>query len=431
MLPALYRGMTAAATPFVLAYLRSRRRRGKEDERRFLERLGIPGGQRPDAPLLWVHAASIGEATSVLALIERLLAERPGLEILITTGTVSAARLLESRLPRGARHQFVPADLPHAVTRFLDHWHPDVALWVESELWPNLVLMTKRRNIPMLLVNARLSARSHARWRAWPGLARPMMAAFSLCLAQDQVQGARFRDLGATGVDSVGDLKAAGKRLPTDAAALGEMGRQIGGRPRWLAASTHPGEDEVAVSVHRELAAAHPGLLTIIAPRHPVRGDDIAAMVRAQGLRLARRSLGEAIAAETDVYLADTFGELGLFYSLAGIAFIGGSLVDKGGHNPFEAARLDCAVLFGPHTANCTAMADALTEAEAAEIVADAAGLARAVSLLLTDATLRAKRARCAARTAAAGLGTLDAVLERLAPWLDPVAPAAREHAHT
>lgn len=425
ILPVLYRGMTAAATPLVLAYLKARRRRGKEDMRRFPERLGITASERPDAPLVWVHAASIGEATSVLALIERLLAERPSLEILITTGTVTAARLLESRLPSGARHQFVPADLPRAVERFLDHWHPDLALWVESELWPNLVLMTRRRNIPMLLVNARLSARSHARWRAWSGLAKPIMAAFSLCLAQDQVQGARFRELGATGVDSVGDLKAAAKRLPTDTAALNELRAQIGERPRWLAASTHPGEDEIAVAVHRQLAAAHPGLLTIVAPRHPVRSDDIAAIVRGQGLRLARRSLGEPIMPDTEIYLADTFGELGVFYTLAGIAFIGGSLVDKGGHNPFEAARLDCAVLFGPHTANCTAMADALTKAEAAETVADADGLARAVSLLLSDAKLRARRAQCAARTAAAGLGTLDAVLERLAPWLDPVAPLA------
>jgi 3-deoxy-D-manno-octulosonic-acid transferase len=435
IVPALYRGLTTAATPFVLAYLKSRRRRGKEDKIRFAERLGISADERPKAPLVWVHAASVGESMSVLALIERLLRDRPGLEILITTGTVTAARHLEKHLPRRARHQFVPADLPQAVTRFLDHWRPDLAVWVESELWPNLVLMTKRRNIPMLLLNARLSARSHARWRACPGLARPIMTAFSLCLAQNEEQGERFRELGASCVSSVGDLKSDAKTLPTDAAALSELERQIGDRPRWLAASTHPGEDEAAAAVHRQLAAVHPGLLTIIAPRHPVRGGEIAAMVRAQGLRLAQRSLGEPIAADTDVYLADTFGELGVFYPLAGIAFIGGSLVEKGGHNPFEAARLDCAVLFGPHTANCTAMADALTKAQAAEIVADAAGLARAVSLLLTDVKLRAKRAECAARTAAAGLGTLDAVLERLAPWLDPLAPLAApallEHART
>jgi 3-deoxy-D-manno-octulosonic-acid transferase len=429
ILPALYRGLTAAATPLVVSYLKSRRRRGKEDERRFAERLGVAGRQRPKGPLVWVHAASIGEATSVLALIERMLRERPGLEILLTTGTVTAARLLEPRLPRGARHQFVPADLPGAVSRFLDHWRPDLALWVESELWPNLVLMTRRRNIPMLLLNARLSARSHARWRNWGGLARPIFGSFSLCLAQDSLQGARFRELGAAKVASVGDLKSAARTLPADAGALDALRRQTEGRPRWLAASTHEGEEEIAVAVHRELAAGHPGLLTIVAPRHPARGDEIAAHIADRGLRAARRSLSEAITADTDIYLADTFGELGLFYSLAGVAFVGGSLADRGGHNPFEAARLDCAVLFGPHTANCAAMAETLTKAEAAETVTDAGSLARAVSRLLDDAALRGRRARNGARAAAEGLGTLDAVLERLAPWLDPLAPRTYEDA--
>ncbi|HEV2186217.1 MAG TPA: 3-deoxy-D-manno-octulosonic acid transferase [Stellaceae bacterium] len=423
ILPALYRGLTAAAAPFVLVYLKSRRRRGKEDAVRFAERLGIPGVKRPNKPLVWVHAASIGEATSALALIERILMERPGLEILITTGTVTAARLLESRLPIGACHQFVPADLPRAVGRFLDHWHPNLAVWIESELWPNLVLMTRRRNIPMLLLNARLSARSHARWRAVPGLARPILGAFSMCLAQDKVQCARLRELGATEVASVGDLKADAKRLPADDDALAELRSQIGDRPLWLAASTHPGEDEIAAGVHVLLAAAHPGLVTIVAPRHPVRGDAIAAMAEARGLRVARRSRDEPVTADVDLYLADTFGELGILYSLAGIAFIGGSLAELGGHNPFEAARLDCAILLGPHTANCAAMVDALVSAEAAEMVTGEDALAGAVSRLLEDPVLRAERAERAARVAASGLGTLDAVMERLAPWLDPVAP--------
>ena len=424
ILPALYRGLTAAATPLVIPYLKSRRRRGKEDDRRFGERLGFPGSQRPEGPLVWIHAASIGEATSVLALIERVLEERPGLEVLLTTGTVTAARLLEPRLPRGARHQFVPVDLPGAVTRFLDHWHPDLALWVESELWPNLVLTTARRNIPMLLLNARLSARSHARWRQWGGLSRPMLGSFALCLAQDDVQGERFRELGARDVASVGDLKAAAKTLPATSAALDALRRQIGDRPRWLAASTHSGEEEIALAVHRAVAGGHSGLLTMIAPRHPARGDEIAALAAAQGLSIARRSRDEAITADTDLYLADTFGELGVFYSLAGIAFVGGSLVDKGGHNPFEAARLDCAVLIGPYTANCSAMAEALIAVDAAETVADGDALGDAVVRLLDDAALRARRAKSAAKVAADGLGTLDAVLDRLAPWLDPLAPA-------
>jgi 3-deoxy-D-manno-octulosonic-acid transferase len=423
ILPALYRGITAAAAPFVVVYLKSRQRRGKEDGVRFTERLGISGVKRPSKPLVWIHAASIGEATSALALIERILEERPGLEILITTGTVTAARQLETRLPRGARHQFVPADLPRAVGRFLDHWRPDLAVWIESELWPNLVLMTRRRNIPMLLLNARLSARSHARWRAWPGLARPIVGAFSLCLAQDNLQCEHFRELGAAKVASVGDLKSAAKRLPTDTQAMAALAAQIGGRPLWLAASTHPGEEEIAAGVHRRVAADHPGLLTIVAPRHPVRGDAIAAMAETRGLRIARRSRGAPVTDDINLYLADTFGELGMLYSLAGIAFVGGSLVEIGGHNPFEAARLNCAILLGPHTANCVAMVDALVTAEATEIVTDEIALAAAVSRLLDEPALRSKRAERAANVAASGLGTLDAVMDRLAPWLDPVAP--------
>ena len=423
ILPALYRGLTAAATPLVIAYLKSRRRHGKEDPVRFAERLGTAGRARSQGPLAWVHAASIGEATSVLALVERLLEERPGLNILLTTGTVTAARLLEPRLPAGACHQFVPADLPGAVGRFLDHWRPDLALWVESELWPNLALMTHRRGIPMLLLNGRLSARSFERWRNWSGLAGPMLGAFALCLAQDEVQAARFRELGARNVTSVGDLKSAAKTLSVDAEKLAALHGMIGERPLWLAASTHEGEEAIAMAVHRRLAAAHPGLLTIVAPRHPVRGDAIAALAAAQGLRLARRSQNEAIVTDTDIYLADTFGELGVFYSLAGIAFVGGSLVDKGGHNPFEAARLECAVLIGPYTANCAAMADALTGAAAAETVAEGNALAAAVARLLDDATLRAARAQAGLRVSVAGLGTLDAVLDSIAPWLDPIAP--------
>ena len=423
ILPTLYRGLTAAATPLVIAYLNARRRRGKEDDARFAERLGKPGLSRPQAPLIWIHAASIGEATSVLALIERILVERSGLEILLTTGTVAAARLLEPRLPRGARHQFVPADLPGAVARFLDYWHPDLALLVESELWPNLVLMTTQRNIPLLLLNGRMSEGAHARWRWASGLARPMMRSFALTLTQNDDQAGRFRTLGASNAASVGDLKFAAKPLPVDSAELAALRRRIGDRPLWLAASTHDGEEEIAMAVHRGVATTHPGLLTIIAPRHPVRGETIVTRARGRGLKIAQRSLNEPIANDTDIYLADTFAELGVFYSLAGIAFVGGSLIDKGGHNLFEAAHLDCAVLSGPYTVNCAAMAEALIRAEAAEIVTDVDALAAAVSRLLDDGAMRASRARRAARVAADGLAVLDAVLDRLAPWLNPLAP--------
>jgi 3-deoxy-D-manno-octulosonic-acid transferase len=421
--PTLYRTLTAAAAPLVALYLNERCRRGKEDRERLAERFGIASASRPPPPLVWVHAASVGEASSVLALIERILAERSTVELLITTGTVAAARLVLTRLPPRARHQFVPVDLPRAVERFLDHWRPDLAIWVESELWPNLVLATHRRGIPMLLANARLSARSLARWRVLPGLVRPVLEAFALCLAQDEVQAERFRRLGARAVACVGDLKAAAAPLPADPAALAALRHEIGARPIWLAASTHAGEEEITAAAHRRIAQDHPGLLTILAPRHPVRGPAIEEKLRARGLRVARRGAGEAITRDTDIYLVDTLGELGLFYRLSGIALIGGSLGRKGGHNPFEAARLDCAVLHGPDMANCAAMAGALDAAGAALTIGDAASLADAVSRLIADPAERTARAQAAARIAAASGGALDAVLDRFTPWLDALAP--------
>jgi 3-deoxy-D-manno-octulosonic-acid transferase len=424
MLLRLYRAATWPLAPLAIIYLKRRRNRGKEDVHRFRERRGFPGAVRPRAALLWIHAASVGEATTMLALIERLLQARPTLEILVTTGTVTSAHLLEGRLPARAQHQFVPVDLSRWIARFLDHWRPDLALWVESELWPNLILATHARGIPMALVNARLSAQSYARWQRWPGLIGPMLGAFSLCLAQDEEQAGRFRRLGAREVGVVGDLKAAAAALPVDRRQLEELAGRIRERPRWLAASTHAGEEEIAARVHHQVAATHPGLLTIIAPRHPVRGDAIHAMLNACGLSVARRSHVEPIADQTDVYLTDTMGELGLFYSLAGIAFVGGSLVAKGGHNPLEAARLDCAVLHGPDTRNCARMAAELAAAGAAETVSDANGLAQAVAGLLDDQRLRAKRAAAAKRVADDCSGVLDAVLDLLAPWLDPLAPA-------
>jgi 3-deoxy-D-manno-octulosonic-acid transferase len=422
MRPFLYRALTRPLTPLALVYLARRRKRDKEHPIRFRERQGVAGGTRPSGPLVWIHAASMGEATAVLALIEHLLETRD-LEILVTTGTVTSARLLETRLPPRARHQFVPADLPSWTGRFLDYWRPDLALWVESELWPNLVFAAHARGIPMALVNARLSARSFARWRRWPWLIRPILGTFDLCLAQDQHQADRFRLLGARHVTAVGDLKAASPALPFDRAELLRLRDAIGSRPLWLAASTHAGEEEVAAQVHCDLGAAYPGLLTIIVPRHPARGDAIGTMLVGQGLRIARRARRDPVTRDTQVYLADTMGELGLFYRLAGIAFIGGSLAAKGGHNPFEAARLDCAVLHGPDMSNCAAMAAALAVAGAGETVSGAAALAQAVSALLHDQRLRAERAAAGGRVAESGLGILDAVLERLAPWLDPLAP--------
>jgi 3-deoxy-D-manno-octulosonic-acid transferase len=420
---ALYRGATVVLAPFVLAYLLRRRARGKEDRARFGERLGRASQPRPEGSVVWLHAASVGETTSILSLIERLRRERPHLSLLVTTGTVTSARLVESRLPAGrVIHQFVPVDRPAYVRRFLDHWRPDLAIWIESELWPNLVTETRARDVTMVLLNARLSKRSYDGWRRVPEAARAILGSFDLCLAQDAAQAERLRLLGAA-ADSVGDLKSAAAPLPADAGKLEELRRAVGDRPLWLAASTHPGEEDVAAAVHKALKPRMPGLLTVIVPRHPKRAGEIADALAAQGLAVARRSAGEAPGPAHDVYLGDTLGELGLFYRLAGIVFVGGSLTPVGGHNPLEPALLDCAVLMGPDTTNCAAVARDLAEAGAVRTVRNAAELGEAVARLLGDAAALDRMAGAAQEVASRYRFVLDAVLARLAPYLDRLAP--------
>jgi 3-deoxy-D-manno-octulosonic-acid transferase len=422
----LYRFLTTLLGPVVMLYLARRMVRGKEDRQRFAERRGVAGLERPPGPLAWVHAASIGEAVSMLALIDRLLAERPSISVMVTTGTVSSARLLAARLPANrAWHQYIPVDRIAYVRRFLDHWRPDVALWVESELWPNLILETKARDIPLLLVNARMSARSFQGWLRWPNVIRPLLSAFDLCLAQDVVQAERLRQLGARRSLCVGNLKSAAGPLPARESELARLAAQIAGRPLWLAASTHSGEEEAAVAAHRRLKTRYPDLLTLLVPRHPARAAAVASMLEREGLAVARRSLAEPITPATEVYLGDTLGELGLFYRLAGIAFVGGSLVPMGGHNPLEAALLDCVVVHGPDMSNCAAIARDLATAGAAISVRDAEELAETVGRLLADPAERARRAAAGLEVAADNRAVLDAVAERIAPWLDRLTPHA------
>jgi 3-deoxy-D-manno-octulosonic-acid transferase len=419
----VYRGLTVALGPLIVALLRVRRWRGKEDPLRFTERLGRASLPRPKTPLAWLHAASVGEAASLLALIDRLERERPGLALLVTTGTVTSAKLLRSRLrPGRTQHQYVPVDRPAYVHAFLEHWRPDLAIWVESELWPNLIGATQARGVPTILLNARISQQSYRRWRRFPSLLRPLLERFAVCLAQDAAQAERLNQLGAA-AETVGDLKSAAAPLPADPAELERLRAAIGDRPLWLAASTHPGEEEIAAEIHRRLALRHPGLLTIVAPRHPTRGEAIAAAFAADGLTVARRAHGEPIVADSDIYLADTLGEMGLFYRLAEIVFVGGSLTPVGGHNPVEPALLGCAILHGPDMTNCAAVARALDDAGGAMPVAGAVELSACVDRLLGDRGERQSRAVAAAAVAARDNGVLDRILERLGPWLDRLAP--------
>ncbi len=414
----LYRMATTLAAPLISHHLNRRLERGKEDRARFQERLGQAGLPRPDAALVWVHAASVGESLTMLPLVEALLSKHPELRVLVTSGTVTSASLLAERLPQGAFHQYVPVDRATYVNAFLDHWRPDLVLWAESEFWPNLTTLAAGRGIPMVLVNGRISPESFARWRRWPGLARRILASFRLCLAQADIDAERLNHLGAGQVVTAGNLKFAVPPLPTDIGEFERMGAMIGSRPHWLAASTHPGEEALIWQAHKRIAELHPGLLTMIVPRHADRGAAVAEELAALGARIARRAGGDGITGETDVYIADTMGELGLFFRLAPVSFMGKSLIDLGGQNPIEPARLGSAILFGPHMWNFPDVSTRLVAAGAAETVSDAGALGIAVARLLDDPALCRRRADAAIAVAEAEAGVLDNVLGHLEPLL-------------
>lgn len=402
-----------------------RQRQGKEDPARRDERLGIGGTPRPDGPLAWFHAASIGETNAVLPVIRALGVRRPDLRLLLTTGTVTSADLAKERLPEGAIHQYVPLDVPAYVARFLDHWQPDLALFTESEIWPSLILDASRRGIPICLLNARLSPRSFARWRRRPDVARPLFERLDLVLAQNEKLARRFAELGARHALSVGNLKIDAPAPPINPSALAALRTAIDGRPLLIAASTHSGEDEVIASAHGLLAAQRHGFMTIIAPRHPDRGPSIVDMLRARGLGATLRSKGALPDRTSDIYVADTIGELGTLYALGPLAFVGGSLVEHGGQNPIEAVRHGAAVLTGPHWHNFHDEYRAMLRYKGALEVRSASDLAEAVGRLMSSpAELDAMRA--GARTA---LESLSGALERTLDAIFPHLPEERARA--
>lgn len=417
MILSLYRGLTVLGAPLITGYLRRRIAHGKEDPLRFDERLGIPGQSRPRGRLVWLHAASVGESVSMLPVIEHLVTQY-GQTVLVTTGTVTSADLMAKRLPDGAIHQYAPVDRLPWVRRFLDHWRPDLALWAESEFWPNLVTETARRGIPMILLNGRVSDTSFARWKCLPGLIKRLLSGFVLCLGQTPVDTQRLGALGAPKVAFRGNLKFASPPLPVDDVLLAELTDRLNGRPRWLAASTHEGEEAIAGQVHSALSSEHPKLLTIIVPRHPKRGAAIAQQLENLGLCVARRSICQEIDDKCDIMLADTMGELGLFMRLAPIVFMGKSLAGQGGQNPLEPARLGASVMFGPHMANFQDMAARMCARGAAEHLTDEPALTQAVGRRLADPLLVARTGAAARAFASAEDGVLDAVLEELQPWL-------------
>ncbi|GLK56108.1 3-deoxy-D-manno-octulosonic-acid transferase [Methylopila capsulata] len=413
---ALYREGLKVARPFAGALLRRRAGAGKESVERLGERRGRAGVARPDGPLVWLHGASVGELVSLLPLIESLT--RRGFWALVTTGTVTSAAVAAERLPEGAIHQFLPLDVPAYADRFLDHWKPDLVLIAESELWPNLLRRARRLGAPIGLVNARMSQRSFARWRRAPRTIGALLGHFDLCLAQSAGDAARFAELGARHVVDVGNLKFDSPPPPADPATLTALRRLVRGRPVFVAASTHPGEDAAVARAHAVARVRAPDLLTILAPRHPAAGAAAVEAASLQGVVAQIRSSGAEPDRESEFYIADTIGELGLFYRIADVVFMGGSLAPHGGQNPIEPAKLGAPVLHGPHVRNFADIYGALDAAHGAAEIDGPDALGAAAGDMLADPHARAAMGAAAEATCARLGGALNRTLQAIEPYL-------------
>ena len=416
----IYKTGSKLLQPAAPLFLKLRERNGKEDRARRGERLGFAGRRRPEGHLIWLHAASVGETNAVLPLIDEILKANPAAHILLTTGTVTSAGLAAQRLPPHAIHQFVPLDIPQYTARFLDHWRPNLSIFTESDIWPNLVLATAERAIPLALINARMSPRSMKRWRRNAKTGRPLFSRFNVALAQNSNIARTLKQLGAPNVIVSGNLKIDAPPPPVNAEKLWRLRAAVAGRPVFLAASTHPGEETVIANAHALIAKVFPSLLTIIVPRHPDRGAALAGDMGGKGLRTERRSLSPEPSREADVFIADTIGELGTFYALAPVALIGGSFIDHGGQNPIEAIRHGSAVLTGPSIHNFRDVYEELMRQGGAREVTSAEELAKMVVMLLTKPE-EAEKIRIGADVALGHLGgALAKTIAALQPFLTP-----------
>ncbi|MBL4740816.1 MAG: 3-deoxy-D-manno-octulosonic acid transferase [Sneathiella sp.] len=410
----MYNGLLWVASPFIKRHLNKRLEAGKEDASRFDERFGEPSRLRPSGELIWFHAASVGEAISALPLIKVLLARNSKRSILMTTGTKTSADLMQDRLPAGAFHQFVPIDTKEAVTRFLEYWQPQLAIWMESEIWPNLIHQTSRRKIPMLMINARITDASFNLWRKTGGLAKNLLKKFDYIHAQSELAAERMKYLGGEDVEALGNLKFCSPPLPFQNERFRDMRAAIKDRKVWLASSTHKGEEAIVASVHLAMKSKVKNLLTIIAPRHPSRGEEIASKLQEAGFKVAQRSLRHPIEPDTDIYLADTIGELGLFYRLVDVVFMGGSLVQKGGQNLLEAARLDCAIMHGPDMSNFTEIVADLQNNNGIIQVNNGSELAAVTYKLMSELRYRSTLAENATEVVTKGEALLGHLVKRI-----------------
>lgn len=414
-----YQTIGMAAYPFMGPFLRFRASRGKEDRQRRYERYGYPSADKPNGPIIWFHAASVGESMAVIPLLEHV--NELGINAIMTTGTVTSAHIVRGRLPKGAYHQYVPLDLKPALERFLDHWIPDAAIFTESEIWPMTLMELERRNIPRILVNARMSDRSFKRWRNAGGVGETLFESFSHVIAQSDLDAERFKMLGARPVDVSGNLKVDTGSLPYDENELKSFSTRIGKRPCWVAVSTHEGEEEIVGSVHTTLKQRFPDLLTVLVPRHPDRSSGIHSMLKDRGLMVSRRSENETLTDKTDIYLGDTIGEMGFYLRLAQVAFIGKSLKAAGGQNPLEPAMIGIPIVSGQAIQNFRDAYRKLMEGRAVRLVADEDMLLANLEYLLRNPVERNRMAVAAYHTVKQMQGSLERTQFILDAYLFPL----------
>lgn len=393
MVIGIYKALMTLAFPILrVTYIRKRKKAKKEHPTRFNERLGNYKVPRPQGKLYWMHGASVGESVSMLPLIDKLLKEDPELSILVTTGTLTSAEIMAKRLPKRAFHQFIPFDVPAFAKKLIKHFKPDAVMWFESEFWPALLSEIKKAKIPLILVNGRISDKSFETWKKFKFVSKEILSCFSLCLGQSEQDKNRLILLGAPKTACVGNLKFAGMPLPVDVNKLNLLKQQIGSRPVFLLSSTHNDEEERFALYLPWLKENIQDVLTIVAPRHPNRGDDIVRMYRCRNFNVAQRSREEDITPETDIYVADTIGEMGLWYALSAISFIGGSLIPHGGQNFMEAARDKNAVIVGPNMQNFAEMMNRARFDDAVYQVGSAEDVVEEVITLFRDENLLLER---------------------------------------
>ena len=420
-----YSLLMRCAAPLSPLYFERRSQQGKEDFARLPERYGIPSQKRPDGPLIWVHGASVGETTMAVPIIERLLKENSALNILITSGTMTSADMLAERLPDRAFHQYAPADVPDIVDKFLNHWTPDLCLWLESEIWPNTLRAAKKRDIPMALLNARLSEKSRNGWAKRPKTAKALFGAFDEILSVDIETAHALTDILGEDMPVFGNLKMGNPPLPVNADELKTIRSHITARkPKdtkiWCAASTHKGEEEIVLSAHKKIVEEVPDAVLILAPRHPERADEVINLIETAGFDYAL--WGQALEDTGSVYLMDRIGKMGLAYEMSDVVLLGGSLrAHLLGHNPIEVAQKNCAILTGPHVSSFENVYEPFFKNGAVSNLKgmSAENIGKHISHILADDELRAAMTAKAKKLSLESTHIMTRLFERLAPFLN------------